>query len=53
MSWLGAAMFAVAMAVMVATALPIYAVLLGTAAAFAALLRERFSAVRTAPPSTR
>jgi TRAP-type mannitol/chloroaromatic compound transport system permease large subunit len=37
MSWLGAAMFAVAMAVMVATALPIYAVLLGTAAAFAAL----------------
>ena len=37
MSWLGAAMFVVAMVVMVATGLPIYAVLLGTAAAFAAL----------------
>ena len=37
MSWLGAAMFVVAMIVMVATGLPIYAVLLGTAAAFAAL----------------
>ncbi len=37
MSWLGAAMFVVAMAAMVATGLPIYAVLLGTAAGFAAL----------------
>ncbi|HEV7576056.1 MAG TPA: TRAP transporter large permease subunit [Caldimonas sp.] len=36
MSWLGAAMFAAAMVVMVATGLPIYAVLLGTAAVFAA-----------------
>lgn len=37
MSWLGAAMFVVAMAVMVATGLPVYAVLLGTAAVFAGL----------------
>jgi tripartite ATP-independent transporter DctM subunit len=37
MSWLGIAMFAVAIVAMVATGLPVYAVLLGTAAAFAAL----------------
>lgn len=36
-AWLGLAMFAVAIATMVVTGLPFYAVLLGTASAFAAL----------------
>jgi TRAP-type mannitol/chloroaromatic compound transport system permease large subunit len=37
MSWLGLAMFAVAMALMIVTGLPVYAVLLGVASVFAAL----------------
>ena len=37
MSWLGLAMFAVAIVLMIATGLPVYAVLLGVAGVFAAL----------------
>ena len=37
MSWLGLAMFAVAMVLMILTGLPVYAVLLGVASVFAAL----------------